>query len=164
MSEMSRYRATVRWRRRVGGGRRESVFRVGIRAEFACCSDLAGFVIVDLGKEVDIFRRAGDKTVHDHGSAPAGAKVRDCGKAIAVRTIRSCSGSRSMWLGCCARRLDQRTLRRPDPRRARCRFRNDPHRPSSQRHRESAPAVWTAIAVRDNDDGGWGHYRWITSS
>jgi hypothetical protein len=35
-----------------------------------CCSDLAGFVIVDLGKEVDIFRRAGDKTVHDHGSAP----------------------------------------------------------------------------------------------
>ncbi|MBV9163964.1 MAG: hypothetical protein JO281_21000 [Pseudonocardiales bacterium] len=44
-----------------------------------CCDDLAGFVIVDLGKEVDVFRRPGDKAVHDHGSAPGqrqGARLR----------------------------------------------------------------------------------------
>ena len=34
-----------------------------------CCSDLAGFVIVDLGKEVHVFGRPGDKAVHGHGSA-----------------------------------------------------------------------------------------------
>jgi hypothetical protein len=60
-----------------------------------CCGDLTGFVIVDLGKEVNVFRWAGDEAVHDHGSAPASANVRACGNASAVRAIRSCNGSMS---------------------------------------------------------------------
>ena len=48
---------------------------------------------------------------------PASAKVRDCGKASAVRAMRSCSRSRDIWLGCRARRVDQRTPRRAYPRR-----------------------------------------------
>jgi hypothetical protein len=48
---------------------------------------------------------------------PANAKVRDCGKASAVRAIRSYSSSSGTWLGRRARRVDQRTPRRPNPRR-----------------------------------------------
>jgi hypothetical protein len=48
---------------------------------------------------------------------PASANVRDCGKVSAVRAIRSRSGSRGTWLGCRACRVDQRTPRRPNPRR-----------------------------------------------
>lgn len=35
-----------------------------------CRGDLAGFMIVDLSKEVDVSCRPGDKAVHDHGAAP----------------------------------------------------------------------------------------------
>lgn len=80
-----------------------------------CCGDLAGFLVVGLGKEVDVFRRRVTKPCTIMAPPPANAKVRDCGKASAVRAMRSCSGSRGMWLGCRARRVDQRTPRRPDP-------------------------------------------------
>ncbi len=35
-----------------------------------CRDDLTRFLIIDLGKEIDVFRRPADKAVHDHGSAP----------------------------------------------------------------------------------------------
>ena len=33
--------------------------------------DLARFLVIDLGKEVDVSSRQGDEAVRDHGSAPA---------------------------------------------------------------------------------------------
>ena len=77
--------ATKRWPIGVVGDKILLLERLAQR-----CDDLASFLIIDLGKEVDVFRRPGDKALHDHGTTPASANVRDCGKARAVRAIRSC--------------------------------------------------------------------------
>lgn len=82
-----------------------------------CGDDLAGFMVVYSAKRSMSFVGRLTKPCTIMAPPPASANVRDCGKASAVRAICSCSGSRGMWLGCRARRVDQRTPRRPDPRR-----------------------------------------------